>query len=89
MVEKITDVLTSEASDNDIGIAMEGLIISSDQEGNNKARAVKTKKSLSQTNLLELYLLLFLLLITLGTSNVNALILMQYIGTFQKLWPLM
>ena len=88
-MEKITDVLTSEASDNDIGIAMEGLIISSDQEGNNKARAVKTKKSLSQTNLLELYLLLFLLLITLGTSNVNALILMQYIGTFQKLWPLM
>ena len=88
-MEKITDALTSEASDNDIGIAMEGLIISSDQEGNNKARAVKTKKSLSQTNLLELYLLLFLLLITLGTSNVNALILMQYIGTFQKLWPLM
>ena len=88
-MEKITDVLTSEASDNDIGIAMEGLIISSDQEGNNKARAVKTKKSLSQMNLLELYLLLFLLLITLGTSNVNALILMQYIGTFQKLWPLM
>ena len=88
-MEQITDVLTSEASDNDISIAMEGLIISSDQEDNNKARAVKTKKSLSQTNLLELYLLLFLLLTILGTSNVNALILMQYIGTFQKLWPLM
>ena len=34
MVGKITDVLILETSDNDRSIAHEGLIISSDQEGN-------------------------------------------------------
>ena len=36
MVGKITDVSLSETSDNDRSIALEGLIISSDQEGNDK-----------------------------------------------------
>ena len=36
MVGKITDVSLSKTSDNDRSIALEGLIISSDQEGNDK-----------------------------------------------------
>ena len=36
MVGKITDVSLSKTSDNDRSIAIEGLIISSDQEGNDK-----------------------------------------------------
>ena len=88
MAENITDVIPSNTSGNDISIGMEGLITSSGLEGNNKT-VIRTKKSFCQTNLLYLHQLLFLLFIILGTSNVNTLILMQYIGTFQKLWPLM
>ena len=88
MAEKITDIVPSETSDNDISIVSEGLIISSDLKVMIKL-AIRTKKRLCQMNLLHLHQLLLLLLMTLGTSNVNALILMPYIGTFQKLWPLM
>ena len=78
MAEEITDVVPSDTSDNEGRsnyLAMKGLIISSDLEGNVKP-AVRTKKSLCQKNLPHLHQLLFLLLITLGTSNVNALISM-------------
>ena len=50
---------------------MEGLIISSDLKDNDKTHNKNTKKSLCQTNLPHLHQLLFLLLITLRTSNVN------------------
>ena len=85
MVGKITDVLLSETSDNDRNIALEGLIISSDQEGNDKTHN-KNNERLCQTDFLHLHLLLFLLLIILGTWNVNTVILTRYIVTFQELW---
>ena len=47
MVGKITDVLLSETSDNDGSIALEGVIISSDQEGNDKTHNMNNEKSLS------------------------------------------
>ena len=47
MVEKITEVVPSETSDNDISTAMEGLIISSDLEGNDKTRNKIKEKPLS------------------------------------------
>ena len=43
MAEKITDVVPSETLDNDISIAMEVLIISSDLEGNDQTRKSKEK----------------------------------------------
>ena len=46
MAEKITDVVPSETSDNDISISMEGLIISSDLEGNDKTRNKDKEKPL-------------------------------------------
>ena len=46
MAEKITDVVPSETSDNDISIVMEGLIISSDLEGNDKTRNKNKEKPL-------------------------------------------
>ena len=88
MVGKITDVSLSETSDNDRSIALEGLIISSDQEGNDKTHN-KNNERLCQTDFLHLHQLLFLLLIILGTSNVNTVILTKYIGTFRELWSLL
>ena len=46
MVGEITDVLLSETSDNDRSIALEGLIISSDQEGNDKTHNMNNEKTL-------------------------------------------
>ena len=46
MVGKITDALLSETSDNDRSIALEGLIISSDQEGNDKTHNKNNEKTL-------------------------------------------
>ena len=46
MVGEITDVLLSETSDNDSSIALEGLIISSDQEGNDKTQNMNNEKTL-------------------------------------------
>ena len=46
MVGKITDALLSEISDNDRSIALEGLIISSDQEGNDKTHNKNNQKTL-------------------------------------------
>ena len=88
MVGKITDVSLSKTSDNDRSIALEGLIISSDQEGNDKTHN-KSNERFCQPDLLHLHLLLFLLLIILGTSNVNTVILTKYIGTFRELWSLL
>ena len=83
MAERITDAVPSETSLNDIRIAVEGLIISSDLEGNDKRKAFARLTCFIYTKFL------FLLLITIVTSNVNFQILMQYIGTLQKLWSLM
>ena len=88
MVGKITDVLLSGTSDNDRSIALEGLIISSDQEGNDKTHN-KSNERFCQPDLLHLHLLLFLLLIILGTSNVNTVIITKYIRMFQELWSLL
>ena len=88
MVGKITDVLLSDTSDNDRNIALEGLIISSDQEGNDKTHN-KSNERFCQPDLLHLHLLLFLLLIILGTSNVNTVIITKYIRMFQELWSLL
>ena len=46
MAENITDAIASKASDNDIGIAMERLNISSDLESNNKTRNKNKEKPL-------------------------------------------
>ena len=46
MAEKITDVVPSETSDNDISIAMEGLIISFDLENNDKTHNKNKEKPL-------------------------------------------
>ena len=46
MAEKITDVVPSETSDNDISIAMEGLIISFDLENNDKTHNTNKEKPL-------------------------------------------
>ena len=46
MVENITDVIPSNTSDNDTSITMEGLIISSGLEGNDKTRNKKKEKPL-------------------------------------------
>ena len=46
MAEKITNVVPSETSDNDISNAMESLIISSDLEGNDKTRNKNEEKPL-------------------------------------------
>ena len=46
MVGKISDILLSETSDNDRRIALEGLVISSDQEGNNKPHNKNNEKTL-------------------------------------------
>ena len=46
MAENITDAIASNASDNDIGIAMERLNISSDLESNNKTRNKNKEKPL-------------------------------------------
>ena len=88
MVGKITDVSLSETSDNGRSIALEGLIISSDQEGNDKTHN-KNNERLCQADFLHLHQLLFLLLIIIGTSNVNTVILTKHIGTFQELWSLL
>ena len=86
-MQKITDVVPSETSDNDISIAMEGLIISSDLEGNDKTRN-KNKEKPQPDELAS-----FKPIIVSAIDNirnikyVNALILTQYIGTYQKLWP--
>ena len=45
MLGKINDVLLSETSDNDKSIALEGLIISSDQEGNDKNHNKNNEKT--------------------------------------------
>ena len=88
MVGKITDVSLSETSDNDRSIALEGLIISSDQEGNDKTHN-KSNERFCQPDLLHLHLLLFLLLIILRTSNVNTVIITKYIRMIQELWSLL
>ena len=88
MVGKITDVLLTGTSDNDRIIALEGLIIPSDQEGIDKTHN-KSNERFCQPDMLYLHLLLFLLLIILGTSNVNTVILTKYIGTFRELWSLL
>ena len=46
MAEEITDVVPSEISDNDISIAMEGLIISFDLENNDKTHNKNKEKPL-------------------------------------------
>ena len=46
MAEKITDVVPSETSGNDISIAMEILMISSDLEGNDKTHNKNKEKPL-------------------------------------------
>ena len=48
MMGKISDILLSETSDNDRRIALEGLVISSDQEGNNKPHNKNNKKTLPE-----------------------------------------
>ena len=45
MVGKITDVLLTETSDNDRSMALEGLFISSDQEGNDKTHNENNEKT--------------------------------------------
>ena len=88
MVGKITDVLLSGTSDNDRSIALEGLTISSDQEGNDKTHN-KSNERFCQPDLLHLHLILFLLLIILGTSNGNTVIITKYIRMFQGLRSLL
>ena len=46
MVRKITDALLSGTSDNDRSIALEGLIISSDQESNDEIHNQNNEKTL-------------------------------------------
>ena len=46
MVGKITDVLLSQTSNNDRNIALEGLIISSNQKGNDKTHIKNNEKNL-------------------------------------------
>ena len=46
MVGKITDVLLSQTSNNDRNIALEGLIISSNQKGNDKTHIKNNEKTL-------------------------------------------
>ena len=45
MVGKITDVLLSQTSNNDRNIALEGLIISSNQKGNDKTHIKNNEKT--------------------------------------------
>ena len=65
MVGKITDVLLSETSDNDGSIALEGVIISSDQEGNDKTHNMNNEKSLSD------WLALFTPIIVSAIDNIR------------------
>ena len=62
MVGKITDVSLSETSDNDRSIALEGLIISSDQEGNDKTHNKNNER---------LYLPLFTPIIVSAIDNIR------------------
>ena len=90
MVGKITDVLLSYYQGHQI--MTEALHLKdyffSDQEGNDKTNN-KSNERFCQPDLLHLHLLLFLLLIILGTSNVNTVIITKYIRMFQELWSLL
>ena len=71
MAEKLTDAVPSETSKNDINIAMEGLIISSDLESNDKIHNKNKEKPLPDeiASFTPLFLLLLLLLVKHGQSN--------------------
>ena len=67
-MEKRTNVIPSKTSDNDISISIEGLIMSSGLEGNDKNRNKNKEKPLPD-ELASFSPILFLLLIPLGTSS--------------------
>ena len=71
MAEKLTDAVPSETPKNDINIAMEGLIISSDLESNDKIHNKNKEKPLPDeiASFTPLFLLLLLLLVKHGQSN--------------------
>ena len=68
MMEKRTNVIPSKTSDNDISISIEGLIMSSGLEANDKNRNKNKEKPLPD-ELASFSPILFLLLIPLGTSS--------------------
>ena len=88
MAENITDVIPSNTSDNDISIAMEGLIISSDLEVNDKTRNKNKEKPLPD-ELASIIQMIISAIDNIRNIKCKPLILMQYIATFQILWPLM
>ena len=67
-MEKRTNVIPSKTSDNDISISIEGLIMSSGLEGNDKNRNKNKEKPLPD-ELASFSPILFLLLIPFGTSS--------------------
>ena len=88
MVENITDVVPSETSDNDTSITMEGLIISSDLEGTDKTRNENKEKLLPDELALFAPFIVFAI-VDIRNIKGEGPALMPYIGTFQKLGPLM
>ena len=88
MAENITDVIPSNTSDNDISIAMEGLIISSDLEVNDKTSNKNKEKPLPD-ELASIIQMIISAIDNIRNIKCKPLILMQYIATFQILWPLM
>ena len=88
MVENITDVVPSETSDNDTSITMEGLIISSDLESTDKTRNENKEKLLPGELALFAPFIVFAI-VDIRNIKGEGPALMPYIGTFQKLWPLM